>query len=85
MRCLGFVDQYGVTYEGDLLPCCVWQGKGLVKGNVFERSLKELWYSSEIQSYRQSLVEEGCTVGCFNHSLYEFTESTGYDFRLGEV
>ncbi|HRD30024.1 MAG TPA: hypothetical protein PLO65_17150, partial [Caulobacter sp.] len=32
LRCLGLVDQYGVTYEGDLLPCCVWGGEGLKVG-----------------------------------------------------
>ena len=39
IRCLGFVEQYGVTYEGDFLPCCVWNGKGLVKGNVFDEKI----------------------------------------------
>jgi MoaA/NifB/PqqE/SkfB family radical SAM enzyme/glycosyltransferase involved in cell wall biosynthesis len=84
VRCLGFVDQYGITYKGEFLPCCVWQGKGLVKGNVFQRSLYELWFSSEIQQYRKELVGKGCDVGCFNHSLYEFTDSTGLNFRVLE-
>jgi len=82
VRCLGFVDQYGVTYKGEFLPCCVWQGEGLVQGNVFEHSLKELWFSPQIQQYRQNLIEKGCAVGCFNHSLYEFTQSTGLSFQV---
>jgi MoaA/NifB/PqqE/SkfB family radical SAM enzyme len=71
-RCLGFVEQYGIKYNGDLLPCCVWEGDGLVVGNVFEKSLKDLWHSEKVQGVRQSMVEDGCHVPCFNHSLYEF-------------
>jgi MoaA/NifB/PqqE/SkfB family radical SAM enzyme len=82
VRCLGFVDQYGITYKGEFLPCCVWQGEGLVQGNVFEKSLKDLWLSPETQAYRQGLTENGCGVGCFNHSLYEFEQSTGLSFEL---
>ena len=82
VRCLGFVDQYGITYKGEFLPCCVWQGEGLVQGNVFEQTLKELWCSPEIQAYRAELTENGCDVGCFNHSLYEFEQSTGLSFQV---
>lgn len=82
VRCLGFVDQYGVTYDGRLLPCCVWGGEGLTVGNVFERPLTELWASEEVQSFRTRMFREGCAVGCFNHSLYEFSASTGLSFRV---
>lgn len=85
MRCLGFVDQYGITYRGEFLPCCVWQGKGLVQGNVFEHSLRELWFSPKIQRYRYDLIEKGCAVGCFNHSLYEFQQSTGLSFQITDT
>lgn len=81
VRCLGFVDQYGITYKGEFLPCCVWSGSSsLAQGNVFEQSLKELWFGAKTQQYRQNLVEKGCSVGCFNHSLYEFQQSTGLSF-----
>jgi MoaA/NifB/PqqE/SkfB family radical SAM enzyme/glycosyltransferase involved in cell wall biosynthesis len=83
VRCLGLVDQYGVTFEGDLLPCCVWGGDGLKVGNVFETPLSELWLHEDVQSHRKRLYSEGCRVGCFNHSLYEFTRSTGESFRVG--
>ncbi len=82
VRCLGLVDQYGVTYEGDLLPCCVWEGDNLSVGNVFETPLSELWVSAEVQAAREGLYHEGCSAGCFNHSLYEFTRSTGESFRV---
>ncbi|MCP4808970.1 MAG: radical SAM protein [Proteobacteria bacterium] len=82
VRCLGLVDQYGVTYEGDLLPCCVWGGEDLRVGNVFETPLSELWTSERVQSFRTGMHAEGCTTGCFNHSLYEYTRSTGESFRV---
>lgn len=82
VRCLGFLDQYGVTYDGRLLPCCVWGGEGLSVGNVFERPLRELWTSPEVQGFREQMFHAGCEVGCFNHSLYEFSTSTGLPFRV---
>jgi MoaA/NifB/PqqE/SkfB family radical SAM enzyme/glycosyltransferase involved in cell wall biosynthesis len=82
MRCLGLIDQYGVTYEGDLLPCCVWGGEGLRLGNVFERPLRELWYTPEVQGFRERMFRDGCAAGCYNHSLYEFTASTGLSHRV---
>jgi MoaA/NifB/PqqE/SkfB family radical SAM enzyme len=83
VRCLGLVDQYGVTYTGDLLPCCVWGGDGLKVGNVFERPLSELWWSAEVQGHRERLYGKGCEAGCYNHSLYEFGVSTGQSHRVG--
>ena len=82
VRCLGLVDQYGVTFEGELLPCCVWGGEGLSVGNVFETPLTELWESPEVQAAREGLYHQGCDAGCFNHSLYEFTRSTGESFLV---
>jgi MoaA/NifB/PqqE/SkfB family radical SAM enzyme/glycosyltransferase involved in cell wall biosynthesis len=82
MRCLGLVDQYGVTYDGALLPCCVWGGEGLKVGNVFEQPLSELWTSPQVQAHREGLYGDGCTAGCYNHSLYEFVVSTGRTFRV---
>ncbi len=85
LRCLGLVDQYGVTYDGQLLPCCVWGADGIAVGNVFDTPLRELWHSPAVQAARGQLWEEGCTAGCFNHSLYELQGSTGRDFRVGPV
>jgi len=82
VRCLGLIDQYGVTYTGDLLPCCVWGGDGLVVGNVFDTPLTELWTSEAVQSHRQKMYGDGCSVGCYNHSLYEFEVATGESFRV---
>jgi MoaA/NifB/PqqE/SkfB family radical SAM enzyme len=82
MRCLGLVDQYGVTYDGRLLPCCVWGAEGITVGNVFERPLRELWHDAAVQGARTRMFHDGCDAGCYNHSLYEFTASTGLDHRV---
>jgi len=82
VRCLGLIDQFGVTVNGDLLPCCVWGEEKLYVGNVFEESLIDLWRSPKVQNFRQSLFHDGCDVGCFNHSLFEFEESTGLPFLV---
>lgn len=82
VRCLGFVDQYGVRFDGALLPCCVWGGDGLVVGNVFERPLRELWHAPEVQRFREQMFAQGCAAGCFNHSLYEFERSTRLPFEV---
>ena len=82
MRCLGLVDQFGIKYTGEFIPCCVWDGAGLVLGNVFDQPLRELWMAPATQEFRKDMFQDGCSVGCFNHSLYEFGESTGLDFRV---
>lgn len=82
VSCLGLVDQYGVKYTGEFIPCCVWEGDGLVLGNVFDTPLRELWTAPNVQSFREGLVAEGCGAGCYNHSLYEFQVATGLDFRV---
>ena len=80
LRCLGFVDQYGITYDGSFLPCCVWGGQNLVVGNIFVEGLEKLWYSATVQDFRIKLYNSGCDAGCYNHSLYEFLEATGESF-----
>ncbi|MFH1467616.1 MAG: radical SAM protein [Pseudomonadota bacterium] len=80
VRCLGLVDQYGVTWRGDLLPCCVWGEPSLVVGNVFDTPLDALWAAPATQAARARLARTGCDAGCFNHSLYHFERCTGLPF-----
>lgn len=82
VRCLGMVDQYGVKYSGELLPCCVWGAEGVVMGDVFKDGLAALWRSPEVQAFRAKMLADGCAEGCYNHSLYEFSQSTGLPFGL---
>lgn len=83
VRCLGLVDQFGVKYTGEFLPCCVWDGSGLVLGDIHDTPLRELWTAPEVQAFREGMFHEGCTAGCFNHSLYEFEVSTGLPAPVG--
>ena len=81
-RCLGLIDQYGVTFDGDFIPCCVWGEDELVLGNVFRTPLRDLWGSEAVQAERERMYRDGCSVGCYNHSLYEFEVATGASFRV---
>lgn len=83
VRCRGLVEQLGVTPEGDLLPCCVWGARDLVVGNVFEQPLSQLWRSAAVERARTRLDQEGCAIGCYNHSLFRYEEATGRPYRVG--
>jgi len=79
-RCLGLIEQFGVNHEGQLVPCCVWDQKGLQVGSALDEPLDQLFYSERAQKLREQIFEEGCVDQCFNHSLYEFQQATGMDF-----
>ncbi len=82
VRCLGLVDQYGITWRGELLPCCVWGQPELSVGNVFETPLDQLWVAPATRAARERLLREGCGVDCFNHGLFHFERCTGEPFVL---
>jgi len=79
-RCLGLIEQFGVNHEGQLVPCCVWDQKGLQVGSALDEPLDQLFYSERAQKLREQIFREGCVDQCFNHSLYEFQQATGMDF-----
>jgi hypothetical protein len=79
-RCLGLLEQFGVNHEGKLVPCCVWDQKGLQVGSALDEPLDQLFYSERAQALREQIFNEGCVDQCFNHSLYEFQSATGLPF-----
>jgi len=79
-RCLGLIEQFGVNHEGQLVPCCVWDQKGLQVGSALDEPLDQLFYSERAQKLREMIFKEGCVDQCFNHSLYEFQAATGLPF-----
>jgi len=79
-RCLGLIEQFGVNHEGKLVPCCVWDQKGLQVGSALDEPLDQLLYSERAQEMREQIFEEGCVDQCFNHSLYEFQQATSLPF-----
>jgi MoaA/NifB/PqqE/SkfB family radical SAM enzyme len=79
-RCLGLIEQFGVNHEGQLVPCCVWDQKGLQVGSALDEPLDQLFFSKRAQALREQIFNEGCVDQCFNHSLYEFQSATGLPF-----
>jgi len=79
-RCLGLIEQFGVNHEGQLVPCCVWDQKGLQVGSALDEPLDQLFFSERAQQLREQIFEEGCVDQCFNHSLYEFQQATALPF-----
>ncbi len=77
VRCLGLVDQFGVTVDGTLIPCCVWGHQELEVGDLRRERLIDLWVGERARSFRRRLIQSGCTVGCYNHSLHAFEQVTG--------
>ena len=55
--CLDPFRRISIMANGDVIPCCSFHGKNLVLGNVKNRSIKELWKSSEIRDVRKNLIE----------------------------
>ncbi len=80
VRCLGLVEQFGVNHEGQLVPCCVWDQKGLQVGSALDEPLDQLFYGEKAQALRKQIFEVGCVDQCFNHSLYEFQQATKLPF-----
>lgn len=79
-RCLGLIEQFGVNHEGQVVPCCVWDQKGLQVGSALDEPLDQLFFSERAQAMREQIFEEGCVDQCFNHSLYEFQQATKLPF-----
>ena len=82
VRCLGLLEQFGVNHEGQLVPCCVWDQKGLQVGSALDEPLDQLFFSERAQALREQIFNEGCVDQCFNHSLYEFQQATSLPFAI---
>ncbi len=84
VRCLGLIQQFGITVDGRLMPCCVWGHDDLAIGDLEQHDLETLWTGASARAFRKRLVEQGCRKGCYNHSLHEFEKTTGLSFVLDE-
>lgn len=85
LRCLGLIEQFGVNHQGQVVPCCVWDQKGLQVGSAVDEPLDQLFYSERAQRLRRTIHDVGCVDQCFNHSLYEFQAATGQPFVVQEA
>ena len=82
VRCLALVRNLGVDVNGDITPCCVWNKEKMHLGNAIKDDLEALWHSNEYRRLRVSLYRQGCSGGCYNNSLHEFTNMTGKSFII---
>lgn len=83
VRCLGAADSLNVNWNGDLLPCCLWDDRSLVLGNAFARPLAAVLADPATVAVQARIRSEGCLDRCYNHALYEFTIQTGLPFVVG--
>lgn len=51
-----------VAYNGDCLPCCTMWDKSYVLGNIYEQSLKDIFYGDKANTLRSELKQ-----GIFNN------------------
>ncbi len=48
-----------ITVDGFVTPCCRRVNPEVINfGNIFETSLKEIWYSKKAQDFRRSILED---------------------------
>lgn len=52
--CLNPFLSVSVQWDGDVVPCCFSAGKNLVYGNLYQKSLKEIWNTSRT---RKKLID----------------------------
>lgn len=83
VRCLGAAESLNVNWNGDLLPCCLWEDKALVLGNAFARPLSEILADPATAVVHARIRDQGCLDRCYNHALHEFTARTGLPFVVG--
>jgi hypothetical protein len=80
VRCLGLSRHLGVDVNGDIKPCCVWGKDKANLGNAITDDITLLWNSRRYRDVRRDIFYNGCSEGCYNHSLHEFMTITGHDF-----
>lgn len=49
---------FTVTWNGDVVACCRDTRGRTVLGNVFSRTISEIWHSGEYQNFRLKLIEK---------------------------
>ena len=57
-NCIDPFRRLSIISNGDVLPCCSFNGRSLVVGNVYQNSLKQIWLSEKVDSLRQNLLDK---------------------------
>ena len=65
LRCFAGYNSIAVDNFGEIYPCLPWLNWGRSVGNVRDRPLSELWYSSEYDSVRKETSQcRACFLNC---------------------
>lgn len=51
--CTDIYKQIGIYWNGDVVPCCYDVDAGHIMGNIMDKSLDDIWHSSDYVSFRQ--------------------------------
>ena len=51
-----------ILANGDVLPCCDFNGRSLVLGNIKSHSLEEIWQGESLAAVRNDLLKDGSPV-----------------------
>lgn len=56
-----------VNVHGDVYPCCVGSQYNLILGNIFKRSMEELWDSNSANKLRKDFLAAGAKLSSCKH------------------
>ena len=51
-----------VLANGDVLPCCDFNGRSLILGNIQENSLSEIWQGTRLTEVRENLLADSSPI-----------------------
>ena len=81
--CPHIFGSFGITWDGDVVPCCRDLKKDFIIGNIKDNSIMQLWNSEKLMELRQKQIEKkymdiplcrNCTMLWGNYSLLKFTQ-----------
>jgi radical SAM protein with 4Fe4S-binding SPASM domain len=59
-----------INWNGDVVPCCRDTNGHNVFGNIFEKTLKEIWNGNEARSFRKKIIESKLILKINKNNLY---------------
>jgi len=67
--------------NGDVSPCCTFYGRGLVFGNIFDQTLKEIWDSKAMKLIREELESKRFNPICIKCLYFRDRELIDNTFK----
>lgn len=58
--------QSSITWDGYVVPCCIFCNNEIVFGNVFKESFMKVWNNNQAQNFRKQIIKErkGICASC---------------------